>query len=56
VTCAALLHDAAEDHAEDIAPGGTRQAAFTVLARQFGERIARLVATVTNPVYEPGRD
>ena len=56
VACAALLHDAVEDHAEDIAPGGTRQAAFAVLARQFGHRTADLVAAVTNPVYESGRD
>ena len=56
VACAALLHDAVEDHAEDIAPGGTRQDAFAVLARQFGDRIAELLAAVTNPAYEPGRD
>jgi (p)ppGpp synthase/HD superfamily hydrolase len=56
VACAALLHDAVEHHAEDIAPGGTRQAAFAVLARQFGHRIADLVAAVTNPVYGTGRD
>jgi hypothetical protein len=56
VACAALLHDAVEDHAEGIAPGGTRQAAFAVLARQFGHRTAGLVAAVTNPVYQPGRD
>jgi hypothetical protein len=56
VVCAALLHDAVEDHAEDIAPGGTRQAAFAALARQFGLRTADLVAAVTNPVYAPGRD
>jgi hypothetical protein len=56
VACATLLHDAVEDHAQDIAPGGTRQAAFAVLASQFGERTAELVAAVTNPVYEPGRD
>lgn len=56
MACAALLHDAVEDHAADIAPGGIRQAAFTVLASQFGERTAQLVAAVTNPVYEPGRD
>jgi hypothetical protein len=31
VGCAALLHDAVEDHAADIAPGG-RQAALAVLA------------------------
>jgi hypothetical protein len=53
---AALLHDAVEDHAQDIAPGGTRQDAFTVLAGQFGERTAGLVAAVTNPVYQPARD
>jgi HD domain len=56
VTCAALLHDAVEDHAADIAPGRTRQAALTALAGQFGERTAELVAAVTNPTYEPGRD
>lgn len=56
VVCAALLHDAVEDHAEDIAAGGTRQAAFALLAAQFGERTAELVAAVTNPVWEPGRD
>jgi hypothetical protein len=56
VACAALLHDAVEDHAKGIAPGGTRQAALAVLATQFGRRTADLVAAVTNPVYEPGRD
>jgi len=56
VACAALLHDAVEDHAEDITPGGTRPAALTALAGQFGHRTAELVAAVTNPVYAPGRD
>jgi hypothetical protein len=56
VACAALLHDAVEDHAQGIAPGGTRQDALAVLAGQFGERTAELVAAVTNPVYDPGRD
>ncbi len=56
VTCAALLHDAVEDHAAEITADGTRQAAFAVLAGQFGERTAELVAAVTNPVWEPGRD
>jgi hypothetical protein len=56
VTCAALLHDAVEDHAAGIAPGGTRQSALAVLARQFGDRTAALVAAVTNPGWEPGRD
>ena len=55
VTCAALLHDAVEDHAADISPGG-RQAALAVLAGRFGDRTAALVAAVTNPGWEPGRD
>jgi hypothetical protein len=54
--CAALLHDAVEDHAEEITPGSTRQAALAALAGQFGHRAADLVAAVTNPVYAPGRD
>ena len=56
MACAALLHDAVEDHAADLAPGGTRQAALAVLAGRFGERTAALVAAVTNPGWEPGRD
>jgi hypothetical protein len=56
VACAALLHDAVEDHATSIAPGGDRQAALAVLAGRFGGRIAALVAAVTNPVWELGRD
>jgi hypothetical protein len=49
------LHDSVEDHAADIAPGGP-QAALAVLAGQFGERTAALIAAVTNPGWEPGRD
>jgi hypothetical protein len=56
VACAALLHDTIEDHADDIAPGGGRDAALGLLAGQFGERTAELVAAVTNPPWEPGRD
>ena len=56
VACAALLHDAVEDHAADIAPGGDRRAALAVLAGRFGGRTAALVAAVTNPEWEPGRD
>ena len=56
MACAALLHDAVEDHAADIAPGGDRQAALAVLAGRFGARTAALVAAVTNPEWEPGRD
>jgi (p)ppGpp synthase/HD superfamily hydrolase len=55
VTCAALLHDSIEDHAADIAVGG-RDDALGVLAARFGARAAGLVAAVTNPEYEPGRD
>jgi hypothetical protein len=55
VACAALLHDTVEDHADDIAPGG-RGAALAVLAGRFGGRVAGLVAAVTNPAWEPGRD
>ena len=56
VACAALLHDAVEDHAGDIAPGGSRQDALALLAGQFGECTAALVAAVTNPAWAPGRD
>jgi hypothetical protein len=56
VACAALLHDAVEDHAAGVASGGTRQGALAVLADRFGDRTAALVATVTNPGWEPGRD
>ena len=56
VACAALLHDTVEDHCGDIAPGGSRQAALAVLAGQFGARTADLVAAVTSPSWEPGRD
>jgi hypothetical protein len=55
-TSPALPFCTVEDHAHDIAPGGTRQAAFALLAAQFGARTAALVAAVTNPVYEPSRD
>jgi hypothetical protein len=56
VACAALLHDAVEDHAADIAPDGGRDAALAVLAGQFGGRTAGLVSAVTNPQWEPSRD
>ena len=55
MACAGLLHDAVEDHAAGIAPGG-RQAALAVLAGRFGARTAALVAAVTNPAWEPGLD
>jgi hypothetical protein len=69
VAVAALLHDAVEDHAVELAADGTgpaaraeltadgtRQAALAALAARFGGRVADLVEAVTNPEYEPGRD
>ena len=56
VACAALLHDAVEDHAEQIAPGGGQPGALAAIGAQFGDRVAGLVAAVTNPDYAPGRD
>ncbi len=56
VVCAALLHDAVEDHPGGLAPGGGQREALAALAAQFGERVAGLVAAVTNPPWPPGRD
>jgi HD domain len=62
VVCAALLHDAVEDHATelagDAAGGGADgvQAALAALAAEFGPRVAELVGAVTNPAYAPDRD
>jgi hypothetical protein len=57
VICAALLHDAVEDHPAELAGGPDDQgAALAVLAAQFGPRVASLVGAVTNPQYEPDRD
>jgi hypothetical protein len=56
LACAALLHDAVEDHACELVPGGGQAEALAVLAAQFGDRVAGLVAAVTNPVWQPGRD
>jgi len=56
VVCAALLHDAVEDHAAELAPGGGRPAALAALAAEFGPRVADLVGAVTNPEYAPDRD
>jgi transcriptional regulator with XRE-family HTH domain len=53
VICAALLHDAVEDHADGLAAGG-RDSAVAALAADFGARTAGLVEAVTNPEWEPG--
>lgn len=39
IVCAALLHDAVEDHADGLADNG-RQGAFAVLAGSFGSEVA----------------
>jgi len=59
VVIAGLLHDAVEDHAHELAQdrsGAHTAAAVSVLAERFGQRVADLVAAVTNPVFDPGRD
>jgi HD domain len=63
VICAALLHDAVEDHAAELTgssanadPRASQRAALGVLAAQFGPRAAELVAAVTNPPFAPDRD
>jgi (p)ppGpp synthase/HD superfamily hydrolase len=59
VLAAALLHDAVEDHPDELAGGAPEDpttAALAVLARDFGPRVAELVGAVTNPEYDPARD
>jgi hypothetical protein len=58
VVCAALLHDAVEDHPAELAGavGADQQAALAVLALEFGPRVAELVGAVTNPPWAPDRD
>ncbi|WP_121398777.1 HD domain-containing protein [Micromonospora sp. M71_S20] len=60
VIVAGLLHDAVEDHPDELAGahdgGDVTAAALAVLAERFGPRVARLVGAVTNPAYDPGRD
>ena len=53
VLCAALLHDAVEDHADEL--GGSTDAALGVLADRYSDRVADLVSWVTNPDYDPTR-
>jgi (p)ppGpp synthase/HD superfamily hydrolase len=62
VLVAALLHDAVEDHPEELGmlAEGTHaeltDAAVAELARRFNPRVAELVRSVTNPEYDPARD
>lgn len=64
VVCAALLHDAVEDHPAELAavlgrPGAAagqpQDTALAALAAEFSPRVAELVAAVTNPDYQRGR-
>jgi (p)ppGpp synthase/HD superfamily hydrolase len=62
VLVAALLHDAVEDHPEELGRLGAgthaelADAAVAELARRFNPRVAELVRSVTNPEYDPARD
>ena len=56
VIAAALVHDTVEDHPAELAPEGTTVAALCALTARLGPRVAALVAAVTNPENEPGRD
>lgn len=62
VILAALLHDAVEDHPEELGGGpapthtAATEAALAELARRFNPRVAELVRAVTNPEYDPARD
>lgn len=59
VLVATLLHDAVEDHPEELAgenPGNPVVAALDVLAERFNTRVASLVEAVTNPPRDPTRD
>ncbi|MBF6332130.1 HD domain-containing protein [Nocardia transvalensis] len=59
VVVAGLLHDSVEDHAPELAgerSGSPVDAALAEVRDRFGDRVANLVAAVTNPAREPGVD
>jgi hypothetical protein len=58
VVCAALLHDAVEDHPAELAGTGLadQPTALAALAAEFGPRVAELVGAVTNPPYAADRN
>ncbi|MEU4340749.1 HD domain-containing protein [Nocardia sp. NPDC023852] len=59
VVAAGLLHDSVEDHAAELAAdrtGPAAPAALRELTERFGERVADLVAAVTNPEPDPSID
>jgi (p)ppGpp synthase/HD superfamily hydrolase len=63
VVCAALMHDAVEDHPGELADlatdaeraRGATDAALAVLGRGFTPRMAGLVRAVTNPETDPSQ-
>lgn len=56
---ASFLHDAVEDHADDLAELATtpkldpRETALDYICQQFGYETAELVGWVTNPIFDP---
>ncbi|MBT8225480.1 MAG: HD domain-containing protein [Dactylosporangium sp.] len=60
VIIAGVLHDAVEDHPSELAgPDASDDlpaAACRAIERQFGQRVAALVASVTNPEFDRERD
>ncbi|WP_280262273.1 HD domain-containing protein [Nocardia wallacei] len=59
VVVAGLLHDAVEDHAPELSgarTGSTTDGALTEVGERFGDRVATLVAAVTNPPPDPSMD
>lgn len=59
VIIAALLHDAVEDHPEQLAgdrPGPATAAALAEIEARFGAPVAEMVAAVTNPEPDPNYD
>jgi hypothetical protein len=64
VVAAALLHDAVEDHPDELAGKSRKdtagvdavETALAVLADRFNLRVADLVRAVTNPAYDRRRD
>jgi len=59
VIIAALLHDAVEDHPEDLAQdchGDPVAGALAVVSNRFGPGVAAIVAAVTNPAHDPAQD
>ncbi|WP_300606015.1 hypothetical protein [Trebonia sp.] len=55
IVCAALLHDAVEDHAASLSADGSA-GRLPRWPRAWARGVADLVEAVTNPLYVPGTD